>query len=102
MNFLSLDKDKYEDRHRERLKAVIKSKGEGREIEVEEEEGTPADVPDLMAALEATLAKRKEHTPGTKPKGTKEDLLEQARELDIEGRSKMTKDELADAIAAAR
>lgn len=32
---------------------------------------------------------------------TKADLLEQARELDIEGRSGMTKDELASAIADA-
>jgi DNA end-binding protein Ku len=93
---------KYEDRHRKRLQKVIREKGEGREIEIEEDEGTPSEVPDLMAALEATLAKRKPQQPGTKPKGTKDDLLEQARELDIEGRSKMTKDELADAIAAAR
>jgi hypothetical protein len=33
---------------------------------------------------------------------TKEDLLEEARELDIPGRSQMTKDELADAIGEAR
>jgi Ohr subfamily peroxiredoxin len=32
---------------------------------------------------------------------TKEELLEQAQKLDIEGRSKMTKDELAEAIEAA-
>jgi DNA end-binding protein Ku len=93
---------KYEDRHRKRMQKVIREKGEGREIEVEEDEPTPSEVPDLMAALEATLRGRKDHKPGTKPKGTKEDLLEQARELEIEGRSKMTKDELADAIAAAR
>jgi hypothetical protein len=32
---------------------------------------------------------------------TKEELLEEARELDIEGRSTMSKDELAAAVAAA-
>ena len=32
---------------------------------------------------------------------TKEELLEEARKLDVEGRSKMTKDELADAVADA-
>lgn len=33
---------------------------------------------------------------------TKEELLERARELDIEGRSNMTKHELVDAINAAQ
>jgi Ohr subfamily peroxiredoxin len=32
---------------------------------------------------------------------TKEELLDEARKLDVEGRSKMTKDELADAVADA-
>jgi osmotically inducible protein OsmC len=33
---------------------------------------------------------------------TKEELLQEAKKLDVEGRSKMTKDELADAIADAK
>jgi hypothetical protein len=55
-----------------------------------------------MAALEATLAQTKSRGGDSRKQGeTKDDLLERARKLDIDGRSKMTKDELAEAIAAA-
>src|SRR5215208_1747501 len=51
--------DKYEDRHRKRLLEVIEKKGEGVEIEPVDDGEAPSEVPDLMAALEATLAKAK-------------------------------------------
>jgi DNA end-binding protein Ku len=94
--------EKYEDRHRERLYKVIEQKGEGIEVEPVDDGEAPSEVPDLMAALEATLAKAR-GGPGTAPpkRETKEELLERAKALDIQGRSKMTKDELAEAIAAA-
>jgi DNA end-binding protein Ku len=100
------DPSKYEDRHRKRMLEVIKQKGEGVEVEPIDEGEAPSEVPDLMAALEATLAKAKgtdKPKPGTdgRKRQTKEELLDRAKELDIEGRSKMTKDELAEAIAAA-
>jgi DNA end-binding protein Ku len=100
------DPGKYKDRHRERMLEVIKAKGKGVEIEPVEEAEAPSEVPDLMAALEATLAKAKgtdKPKPGTdgRKRQTKEELLGRAKELDIEGRSKMTKDELVEAIAAA-
>lgn len=38
---------------------------------------------------------------GPAPEQTKDELLEQARELDVEGRSQMDKDELAKAVAKA-
>ena len=51
------DPGKYDDRHRKRLRDTIKAKGKGREIEApDEEEAAPKQVPDLMAALEASLA----------------------------------------------
>jgi DNA end-binding protein Ku len=54
------DPTRYEDRHRERLMKVIEAKGEGAEIEPpSDEEDVPSEVPDLMAALEATLADAK-------------------------------------------
>lgn len=98
--------DKYEDRHRKRMLEVIEKKGEGVEVEPIDEGEAPSEVPDLMAALEATLAKAKgtdKPKPGTdgRKRQTKEELLDRAKELDIEGRSKMSKDELAEAIAAA-
>lgn len=100
------DPTKYEDRHRKRLRAVIEAKGEGQKIEPIDDGEAPAAVPDLMAALEATLAKaRGDDKPragdgaGDK-RQTKEELLDRAKKLEIEGRSKMTKDELAEAIDA--
>jgi DNA end-binding protein Ku len=101
------DPSQYEDRHRKRLLEVIKSKGEGKTIEPIDEGEAPSEVPDLMAALEATLAKAKgtdKPKPGTSDglkRETKDELLARAKKLDIEGRSKMTKDELVEAIAAA-
>jgi DNA end-binding protein Ku len=101
------DPNRYEDRHRKRMLEVIKQKGEGVEIEPVDDGEAPSEVPDLMAALEATLAKAKgtdKPKPGSSDglkRQTKEELLDRAKKLDIEGRSKMTKDELAEAIAAA-
>ena len=101
------DPSRYKDRHRKRMLEVIKQKGEGVEIEPVDEGEAPSEVPDLMAALEATLAKAKgtdKPKPGSSDglkRQTKEELLDRAKKLDIEGRSKMTKDELAEAIAAA-
>jgi DNA end-binding protein Ku len=101
------DPSRYKDRHRKRMLEVIKQKGEGVEIEPVDEGEAPSEVPDLMAALEATLAKAKgtdKPKPGSSDglkRETKEELLDRAKKLDIEGRSKMTKDELAEAIAAA-
>ncbi|MEA2479797.1 MAG: end-binding protein Ku [Thermoleophilaceae bacterium] len=99
------DPTAYEDRHRERMRKVIEAKGEGAAIEAPEEEEAPSQVPDLMAALEATLAKAKAGSGGggaPREQGqTKEELLERAKELDISGRSKMNKEELAEAIAGA-
>jgi DNA end-binding protein Ku len=101
------DPSRYEDRHRKRMLEVIKQKGEGVEIEPVDEGEAPSEVPDLMAALEATLAKAKgtdKPKPGSSDglkRQTKEELLDRAKKLEIEGRSKMTKDELVEAIAAA-
>jgi DNA end-binding protein Ku len=53
------DPKRYEDRHRERLMKVIEAKGEGERIEPVDDGEAPTEVPDLMAALEATLADAK-------------------------------------------
>jgi len=47
---------RYEDEHEKRLKKVIASKKKGQTIEAPEKEKAPSPVPDLMAALEESLA----------------------------------------------
>jgi len=54
------DPESYEDCYRERLRKVIERKRKGRKIEAPETEREPKPVPDLMAALEATLANVRE------------------------------------------
>jgi DNA end-binding protein Ku len=50
------DADRYEDRYRRRLQKVVNKKGKGQTIETPEEQKEPDAVPDLMAALEQSLA----------------------------------------------
>jgi DNA end-binding protein Ku len=50
------DPERYEDTFQKRLKKIVRSKGKGQTIEAPEPEKEPAPVPDLMAALEETLA----------------------------------------------
>ena len=47
---------RYRDRHRERLRALIESKQKGETIEVAPEPAAPAPTPDLIGALEESLA----------------------------------------------
>lgn len=51
---------KYKDDYREQVLAIIEAKAEGNEIAVPEAPEQPAPVVDLMAALEASLARAKE------------------------------------------
>ena len=53
------DPDRYEDSYQKRLKKIVRDKGKGKAIEVPEGEKEPSPVPDLMAALEKTLAEIK-------------------------------------------
>jgi DNA end-binding protein Ku len=48
--------EKYSDEYREKVLALIEKKAQGEEITVQPEAPQPAKVPDLMAALEASLA----------------------------------------------
>ena len=50
------DPGKYKDEYREKVLELIEAKAEGQEIAVQPEAPEPAKVPDLMAALEASLA----------------------------------------------
>jgi len=94
---LSVDWDpgRYEDRHRARLEDVIARKRKGGTVKAPEPEREPAATPDLMVALEESLAKMK----GERLEDpSKRQLLERAADEEVEGRSKMTKDELVEAL----
>jgi len=51
--------EKYHDEYRERVLDMIERKAQGETIVVEEPTEEPEKVPDLMAALEASIAKAK-------------------------------------------
>ena len=111
--------DQYRNTYRERIGELIEKKREGHAI-VFEAERPKSNVIDLMAALEAsverTSAERKPaEAPSARPKQaasksaakheqqafegmSKADLLARAAELDVQGRTKMTKLELVKAL----
>ncbi len=99
---------KYHDTYQERVLELIERKAQGEDIVIEEEEKTP-EVIDLMEALRASVEASKGRKSGggggSKKTGgdelealSKDELYERAGEADISGRSKMTKDELLDAL----
>jgi DNA end-binding protein Ku len=98
---------KYEDTYTDALMAVVKQKRKGQEVhrvQEPEEEGPP----DLLEALRLSLDQskggrsRRNGRRGNGAAATKEELQEQARKLGIEGRSKMSKAQLAKALASAK
>lgn len=104
----SWDPDRYHDTYRERVLDLIESKAKGEEVVAEEEE-RPAEVVDLMEALQASLEKaRGGDTDGSRAASrsprpdrstrSRSELYEEAQERDIRGRSSMSKDELAKAL----
>jgi DNA end-binding protein Ku len=101
--------EKYRDTYRDALRAVIEAKREGKEVHVaaEPEEDRPTD---LLEALRASVeaSKRGERRPSAN--GSRRDVLaelpkseleKRARDADIEGRSKMSKEELIEALRTA-
>ena len=100
--------EKYEDTYTDALEEIVKAQAQGRGgsrvREPEEEEP-----PDLLEALRLSV----EQSRGGRPRRNgasrtaaattsmrKEELLKRAKKLDIAGRSKMSKDELAKAVAS--
>jgi DNA end-binding protein Ku len=102
--------EQYSDTYRDALCEIVKQKRQGHEVHhvAEPEEEAP---PDLMEALRQSIAQvQRGRRPGRNGNGgaakadvsdlSKEELQERARELDIPGRSKMSKQQLAKAIAS--
>ncbi|CCG02663.1 Ku protein [Blastococcus saxobsidens] len=115
----------YRDTYRDRVNELIEAKRRGEEVVIQGEPDTSDNVVDLMAALRASVEAAGKHRPGnaasagtlaTRKPGrdadqapaddlaemSKSELYELAQELDVPGRSKMTRDELARAVAEAR
>jgi DNA end-binding protein Ku len=63
--------EKYRDEYRERVLDLIERKAQGETIVIEEPEAEPKEVPDLMAALEASIASAKKPAPKKKPSSAK-------------------------------
>lgn len=113
------DPERYEDTYRERVLELIQRKAEGEEIRLEPPPERPQ-VIDLMQALQASMQHAGRRTPardgaakgdGVQAKNgqrgelerlSKDELYERASELGVEGRSKMTKAELARALEERR
>ena len=117
--------ERYRDAYRDAVLELAKSKEEGKEITIAPVKKEDSKVVDLTAALERSIAAAKEKRegggkadtddkPGAKAaKGAKaeaaddlaemsrEDLYARAQKLKIPGRSKMSRDDLADAVADA-
>ncbi len=60
------DPEKYRDEYRERVLDLIERKAQGETIVIEEPEAEPKEVPDLMSALEASIASAKKPAPKKK------------------------------------
>ena len=90
------DPANYEDEYRKRLQAIVRRKRKGGEIKAPElDPQRTQPVPDLMAALEKSMAKLK---GGGLDDLSKDELYEKATDAEVPGRSKMSKDELVEAL----
>jgi DNA end-binding protein Ku len=99
------DPKAWKDCYRARLEDVIERKRKGRKIAAPKQEKEPAPVPDLMAALEKSLA---DLTGGKRSRGSdggarledlsREELYERAQKAKVPKRSSMSKDELVKAL----
>jgi DNA end-binding protein Ku len=104
--------EKYGDTYRDALCAVIEAKRKGKEVHVaaEAEEERPTDLLEaLRASVEASKRGERRPTRGSSNGASRDELEElpkselekRARDADIEGRSKMSKEELVEALRAA-
>ena len=104
----SFDPAKYEDTYREALLAVIERKRRGDGVHVEPDRPESDEPLDLMAALKASVEQHSRGGRARSPRNggglerlSKAELEERARKAKIAGRSKMSKDELVEALRAA-
>jgi DNA end-binding protein Ku len=103
------DPSGYEDRYRERLKAVVRKKEKGQTIKAAAQEKQPGATPDLMAALRKTLDEIGGHgrggnggSPDDLEQLSRDELYRRAQDADIPGRSSMSREELVGALRRTR
>jgi DNA end-binding protein Ku len=100
--------DEFRDTYTERVEKLIEDKRRGREVVTEAEPPEPTAMSELITALERSVA---EARGGRKPQAgdgapdlselSRSELAAMARELDVKGRSSMTREELRHAVADA-
>lgn len=119
------DPTRYHDTHRERVLKLIEQKASGEEPDIVEAEEPEENVIDLVAALQESIERARAGGKGRKGAGarsgakrrarsgakqggagrlaglSKKELYDRASELDISGRSSMSRDELEEAVAEA-
>lgn len=109
------DPSRYHDTYREQVLDLLERKAEGETISTEAPEEPSGNVLDLMSALEASIERARGERGERRSSGstaggsgagdlgsmTRDELYEEAQRRDIDGRSKMTKDELVDALQRA-
>lgn len=109
------DHKKLRDTYTDEVQALIDRKAKGEKIKVAPKKDEPSEVVDLMQALQRSLEARKGKGEASSSNGsarsngskkgmrdlkrmTKKDLLERAAKADINGRTKMSKEELVAAL----
>lgn len=113
------DPDAYSDTYRQRVEDLIDRKRHGEVVVTEAVRSEPSKAVDLMQALQKSVEAARSRRVGNRQAPTssgvagkaqagaavaemsKAELYERATELDLPGRSKMTRDELAEAVASA-
>jgi DNA end-binding protein Ku len=98
------DPQDWKDCYRARLEDVIERKRKGKKITAPKAEKPRAPVPDLMAALEKSLAdltggKSSSRSDGGLDDLSRDELYERATKAKVKGRSSMSKDELVEALS---
>jgi DNA end-binding protein Ku len=98
------DPQQHEDVFNTRLQELIAAKAAGRTVTYGPPPGPSGEVRDITEALRRTLEARtggRAPTPRSGDEPTKKELLRRAQELGVPGRSKMSRDELEEAIQRA-
>lgn len=103
------DPTRYHDTHREKMLTLVEQKASGKEPDVEAAPESEDNVIDLMSALQESIERARDGRSGRNRRSgrdelaelSKKELYERAGDLGVSGRSKMSKDELQEAVAQA-